>query len=286
VEIKESMRTETRMLFETILRENRPVSEFLTARYSFLNEPLARFYGIPGVTGAEFRRVELNTDQRGGVLGHGSVLAVSSYPSRTSVVLRGRFILDNILGSPPPAPPANVPALDEDAVGSTVSLRQQMERHRADATCASCHAKMDPLGFALENYDAIGRWRTQDGKFPVDATGELPDGTAFDGPASLREGLAPKTPLLAKCMVEKMLIYALGRGVGANDRRNVADIMNAWQEKEYKLESLIYIVAHSLPFQSRRAEVAPDANAGNEGARSPVAEKALAEKSTSNEVPE
>ena len=160
-ELKEAMRTETRMLFESILHNNQPVSEFLTARYTFLNAALARFYGIPGVSGPEFRRVELNTDQRGGVLGHGSVLAVSSYPSRTSVVLRGRFILDNILGSPPPPPPANVPSLDEDSVGTKLSLRQQMEKHRADPTCASCHAKMDPLGFALENYDAIGRWRTR-----------------------------------------------------------------------------------------------------------------------------
>jgi hypothetical protein len=260
VELKESMRTETRMLFESVLRDNKPVSEFLSARYTFLNGALARFYGIPGVSGPEFRRVELSTDQRGGILGHASVLAVSSYPSRTSVVLRGRFILDNILGSPPPPPPANVPSLDEDSVGSKLTLRQQMERHREDATCANCHAKMDPLGFALENYDAIGRWRTEDGRFPVDATGVLPDGTAFDGPASLRESLAKKTPLLARCMVEKMLVFALGRGVTANDRRNVADMMSAWEEKEYRLESLIYVVAHSLPFQSRREELVQEEN--------------------------
>jgi hypothetical protein len=262
-EIKDAMRTETVMLFESILHENRPVSEFLTARYTFLNESLARFYGIPGVVGPEFRRVELETSERGGILGLGSVMAVSSYPSRTSVVLRGRFILDNVLGSPPPPPPPDVPSLNEDSLGIKLTLRQQMEKHRADPTCAGCHAKMDPLGFALENYDAIGRWRTKDGQFPVDTSGVLPDGTTFDGPASLREALAPKTSQLAQCIVEKMLVYSLGRGVDKSDRRNVADIMDALKGKEYRLESLIYIVAHSLPFQSRHDQSVQDGGAAS-----------------------
>jgi len=272
-EIKEAMRTETVMLFESILHENRPVSEFLTARYTFLNESLARFYGIPDVVGPEFRRVELNTGERGGILGLGSVMAVSSYPSRTSVVLRGRFILDNILGSPPPPPPPDVPSLNEDSLGIKLTLRQQMEKHRADPNCAGCHAKMDPLGFALENYDAIGHWRTQDGQFPVDTSGVLPDGTTFDGPASLRDVLAPKTSQLAQCMVEKMLIYSLGRGVDKSDRRNVADIMEAWKGKEYRLESLIYIVAHSLPFQSRHDQSVQDADAASAPAKGKPAGK-------------
>jgi hypothetical protein len=247
-EIREDMRTETFMLFQSILQENRPVSEFLTARYTFLNESLARFYGIPDVVGNDFRRVELKTSERGGIFGLGSVMAVSSYPSRTSVVMRGKFVLDNILGSPPPAPPPDVPSLNEEDLGVKLTLRQQLERHRADPTCASCHAKMDPLGFALENFDAIGRWRTQDGPFPVDSSGVLPDGTKLDGPASLREVLASKTPQLAQCMVEKMLVYSLGRGVDHNDHRNVADIMEAWKGKEYRMESLGYIITHSLPF--------------------------------------
>jgi hypothetical protein len=255
-EIREGMRTETVMLFESILRENRPVSEFLTARYTFLNESLARFYGIPDVVGNEFRRVDLQTNERGGIFGLGSVMAVSSYPSRTSVVIRGKFILDNILGSPPPPPPADVPALNEDDLGVKVSLRQQLEKHRENPTCASCHAKMDPLGFALENFDAIGRWRTQDGEFPIDSSGVLPDGTKLNGgPASLREVLAPKTDQLARCIVEKMLVFSLGRGVSKNDHLNVAEIMEAWKAKEYRMESLIHIVAHSLPFQSRRSEI-------------------------------
>src|SRR5205085_1044800 len=162
-ELRDDMKTETRMFFDSILRGNRPIGEFLDARYTFLNEYLAKYYGIDGVDGQEFRRVPLETDQRGGILGQGSVLAVSSYPTRTSVVIRGKYILNNILGAPPPPPPANVPALDDSAVGTAASLRAQMEKHRSDPVCASCHSRMDPLGFGLENYDAIGRWRVEDG---------------------------------------------------------------------------------------------------------------------------
>jgi hypothetical protein len=260
-EIREDLRTEAVMLFKSILEENRPVSEFLTARYTFLNESLARYYGIPDVTGPEFRRVDLKTNERGGILGLGSVMAVSSYPSRTSVVIRGKYILENLLGSPPPPPPPDVPSLNEADIGVKLTLRQQLEKHRADPTCASCHSKMDPLGFALENFDAIGRWRTQDGEFPVDTTGVLPDGTALSGPASLRDALAPKADQLAQCIVEKMLVYSLGRGVSKNDHLNVTDIVEAWKAKEYRMESLVYIMAHSLPFQSRRNESPQDGNA-------------------------
>jgi hypothetical protein len=255
-ELKEAMRTETRMFFDSILRENRPISDFLNARYTFLNEPLAKLYGIDYVKGPQFRRVELTNTQRGGILSQASVLAVSSYPSRTSVVLRGKYILDNILGTPPPPPPPDVPALDEDSVGTLLSLRQQMEKHRANATCASCHSKMDPLGFALENYDAIGKWRTTDGKFPVDSTGTLPDGTKFDGPAAMREALGARLPQFAQCLVEKMMIYSLGRGVHTSDSRTVSQITRDWAAQGYKFQSLIYEVAHSVPFQSRRGEAA------------------------------
>ena len=253
-ELKEAMRTETRLFFDAILRENRPVSEFLNARYTFLNEPLAKLYGIEGVKGPQFRRVELATNQRGGILSQASVLAVSSYPSRTSVVLRGKYILDNILGTPPPPPPPDVPALDEESVGTLLSLRQQMEKHRANATCASCHSKMDPLGFALENYDAIGKWRTMDGKFPVDSTGTLPDGTEFNGPAAMREALGARLPQFAQCLAEKIMIYALGRGVGVADNRTVSQIERDWAAQGYRFRTLIYEVAHSVPFQSRRGE--------------------------------
>ena len=214
-ELRDAMKTETRMFFDWILRENRPISEFIDARYTFLNEMLATYYGIDGVTGPEFRRVDLTTNERGGVLSHGSVLAVSSYPTRTSVVIRGKYILQNILGAPPPPPPPDVPALDEQAVGTTASLRKQMEVHRTNAVCASCHSRMDPLGFALENYDAIGKWRTMDGGFPVDSSGKLPGGKTFSNPAELRQILSQRQFEFSRTLTEKLLIYALGRGLAA-----------------------------------------------------------------------
>ena len=253
-ELKEAMRTETRLFFDSILRENRPISELLTARYSFLNESLARFYGIDGVKGAEFRRVDLSTPERGGILSQASVLTVSSYPTRTSVVIRGRYVLENILGSPPPPPPANVPPLDEEAAGVVQSLRQQMEQHRSNPTCAACHSKMDPLGFALENYDAIGKWRTMDGKFSIDTSGTMPDGTRFSGPTELRNALASRLPQFSEALTRKMLVYALGRGLESYDRRSVNAILSNWEKKDYRFQSLIFEIAHSLPFHSRRGE--------------------------------
>ena len=214
-ELRDAMKEETRLFFDSILRENRPLSEFLDARYTFLNERLAKHYGIEGVKGPEFRKVELANPQRGGILSQASVLTVSSYPTRTSVVIRGKYILNNILGSPPPPPPADVPPLDEAAVGTSASLRQQMEKHRADAMCASCHNKMDPLGFGLENYDGIGKWRTMDGKFPVDSSGVLPNGNTFSTPGEMRAVLKSQLPQFSRCIVEKMLTYSLGRGLGS-----------------------------------------------------------------------
>ncbi|HEY1336373.1 MAG TPA: DUF1592 domain-containing protein [Bryobacteraceae bacterium] len=253
-ELRDDMKTETRMFFEYILRENRPLGEFLNARYTFLNERLAKFYGIAGVTGPEFRKVELTSEERGGILTQASVLTVSSYPTRTSVVLRGKYILQNIFDDAPPPPPADVPPLDEEAVGKSASLRQQMEVHRADPACASCHNKMDPLGFGLENYDAIGKWRTKDGKFPVDSSGTLPNGKTFSTPAELRTILTGQVPQFARCLTEKMLTYSLGRGLGSYDRRTVDEITRKLAEKDYPFQSMIYEVVHSLPFESRRGE--------------------------------
>jgi hypothetical protein len=237
-----------------MLRENRPLVEFLDARYTFLNERLARHYGIKGVTGPEFRKVELTTDQRGGILTQASVLTVSSYPTRTSVVIRGKYVLSNILGTPPPPPPADVPALDEAAVGTSASLRQQMEKHRANAVCASCHSRMDPLGFGLENYDGIGEWRSMDGKFPVDSSGVLPNGKSFNGPAELRAILRQDLPEFSRCLVERMLTYALGRGLERYDNRTVDEINRKLADSGYGFQSLVYEIGHSLPFQSRRGE--------------------------------
>jgi mono/diheme cytochrome c family protein len=253
-ELRDAMKTETRLFFDWILRENRPISEFIDARYTFLNEFLASYYGIDGVTGPDFRRVDLTTPERGGVLTQGSVLAVSSYPTRTSVVIRGKYILQNILGSPPPPPPPDVPALDEQAVGTTASLRKQMETHRTNAVCASCHARMDPLGFALENYDAIGKWRTMDGGFPVDSSGKLPGGKTFSNAADLRQILSQRQYEFSRTLTEKLLIYSLGRGLARYDRPTVNEITKTLANSGYGFQTLVREVIRSLPFQSRRAE--------------------------------
>jgi hypothetical protein len=197
-DLKNAMQTETRLFLEYVLRENRPLSELLDARYTFLNDRLAKFYDIPGITGSEFRKVDLTGSepynaQRGGILTQASVLTVSSYPTRTSPTIRGKYILNNILGTPPPPPPPDVPALDASKVGSEVSLRKQLEEHRNNAVCASCHSRMDVLGFGLENYNAIGRWRNADGRFPIDSGGTLPGGKTFASPAG-DEGGAARQP--------------------------------------------------------------------------------------------
>lgn len=253
-ELKEAMSTETRMFFESVLRENRPISDFIDGRYSFLNERLAKHYGIPGIAGPDFRRIELATDQRSGVFTHASVLTVSSYPTRTSVVLRGKYLLENLLNAPPPPPPPDVPALKEEAVGVAQSLRQQMEQHRSNAACASCHSRMDPLGFGLENYDAIGRWRTEDGKFPIDSSGAFPNGKTFSNPASMKALLRENLPEFARGLAEKMLTYALGRGLERYDRPTIQTLVGQMAENEYKMQSLILGIVHSAPFQQRRGE--------------------------------
>jgi cytochrome c553 len=254
-ELRDAMKTETRLFFEYMLRENRPVPEFLDAKYTFLNERLAKHYGIEGVTGADFRRVELTTPERGGILGHAGVLTVSSYPTRTSPVIRGKYVLNNILGTPPPPPPPDVPQLDEEAVGNSGSLRQQLEKHRENAMCASCHNRMDTLGFGLENYDAIGRWRALDGKFAVDASGTLPNGKSFATPAELTAVLkAGQLNDFTRCIIEKMLTYSLGRGLERFDKRAVDGIARNLAASGYGFQTLVKEIVASLPFQQRRGE--------------------------------
>lgn len=253
-ELRDAMKTETRLFFEYVLRENRPLSDFIDAKYTFLNARLAKFYGISGVTGPDFRRVELATGQRGGLLSQASVLTVSSYPTRTSVVLRGKYVLNNILGSEIPPPPPDVPALDESAVGTLMSLRQQMEKHRADPMCSTCHNKMDPLGFGLENYNAIGKWRTEDGKFPVDSSGTLPSGKSFKTPGEMRALLLAGLPQFSRCLTEKMLTYALGRGLHPYDRGTVNGINRDMAADGYRFQSLIFDIVHSAPFQMGRGD--------------------------------
>ena len=252
--LREAMKTETRLFFEAMLRENRPMSDFLDARFTFLNERLAKHYGISGIRGPEFRRVELDTDQRGGVLAQAAVLTVTSYPTRTSPVLRGKYVLEAILGTPPPPPPADVPVLDETKVGSSGTLRQQLEQHRANPACAVCHDRMDALGFGLENYDAIGRWRKYDGDFPIDSGGTLPNGKSFSGPAEMKQILKLDLRAFARAVTEKMLIYGLGRGLESYDRRALAEITGKLDAAGYPFQSLVHEVVRSLPFQMRRGE--------------------------------
>ena len=256
-ELRDAMRTETSLFFDAVLRGNRPISDFIDGRYTFLNGRLAKHYGIAGVDGPDFRRVELTTDERSGVFTQASVLTVSSYPTRTSVVLRGKYLLETVLNAPPPPPPPDVPALDEKEIGVAVSHRQQLEQHRANALCASCHNKMDPLGFGLENYDAVGHWRTQDGAFPVEPTGTFPGGKPFSGPAELKALLRSHMPQFTRSVAERMLTYALGRGVEPYDRLVVKDLVAKTTADGYRIQALVQGIVASVPFQQRRGERKP-----------------------------
>lgn len=250
-----SMRKETEAFFDDIVRHDRSILDFIDGNYTFINERMARFYRIPGVAGPEFRRVALAADtRRGGVLTQASVLTVSSYATRTSPVLRGKWILENLLGAPPPPPPPDVPNLDEAAVGSSASLRQQLEQHRKNATCASCHSRMDPLGFGLENFDAIGAWRVQDGKFPIDATGLLPDGRSFNGPNELKVILKSDSEAFTISLTEKLLTYGLGRGLERYDKPAVKKIAERVAKDNYRFSSLVLEIVRSFPFQMRRGD--------------------------------
>ena len=251
--LRDSERSETEMFFEYVMRQDRSVLDFLNGKYTFLNGKLAEFYGIPGVHGPDFRKVDLTGTPRAGVLTQGSVLTVSSYSTRTSVVLRGKWVLENLLNAPVPPPPPNVPLLDEAKVGTASSLRESMEQHRANPICASCHSRMDPIGFSLENFDAIGQWRTQDGTFPIDASGQLTNGQKFSGPAELTDVLAKQPQAFAGAITEKMLTYALGRGLEPYDRPTVKAIIAHLQQNNYRFSSLVLGIVDSLPFQERNA---------------------------------
>ena len=253
-ELRTAMLRETVLFFETIQQEDRSVLDFLNAPFTFLNGRLADHYGIEDVTGDQFRRVKLDGSQRGGVLTHGSILTVSSYPTRTSPVLRGKWLLDNILGEPPPDPPAGIPELNEKDVGLLGTLREQLEQHRSNPGCAACHMKMDALGFGLENYDAVGAWRTRDSGFPIDASGTLPGGKSFSGPYELRRILANEKEHFARCLTEKMLTYALGRGLELYDKPTIEEIVKRLERDQYRFSRLIVEIANSKPFRMRRGE--------------------------------
>jgi len=253
-ELRKDMKRETELFFEAVVKEDRSILDFLDAKFTYLNDRLADHYGIPGVDGSEFRRVALTGDQRSGILTQASILTVSSYPNRTSPVIRGKWILENILNSPPPPPPPGVPNLDEAAVGNAGSLRQQLEKHRSNAICASCHSRMDPLGFGLENYDAIGAWRTQDGKFPIDSTGTLPNGKSFSKPSELKAILRADKDGFSKGLTEKLMTYALGRGLERFDRPAVQSVNRRLAAEGYRFSALVMGIVESMPFQMRRGE--------------------------------
>ncbi len=254
--LRVAFRKETELFFDYVMRNNRPLLELLDADYTFINERLARHYAIPGVYGSHFRRVSLPDRTRGGLLGQGSILTVTSYANRTAPTIRGKWVLQNILSAPPPPPPPNVPGLrDKNDEGKVLTMREQMEQHRANSVCASCHKVMDPLGFALENYDAIGRWRTVDAKSgsPIDSTGTLPDGTPFEGPDQLRKVLVQQRNYdFVMTAIEKLLTYALGRGLIHTDAPAMRQIMRRTEADKHSLSSLIMNVVESQPFQTRR----------------------------------
>ncbi len=256
-DLRQGFRQETELFVDSIVRENRSVLELLAANYTFVNERLAQHYGIPEVYGTHFRRVTLPDESRRGLLGQGSILLVTSRPNRTSPVLRGKWILENLLGTPPPDPPANVPALQENREGSRrpLTVRERLAQHRTNPVCASCHAMIDPLGFVLENFNATGQWREfQEGHKPIDTSGVLPDGTKFANLAEFRAALVRNPKALGTTVTEKLLTYALGRGLEAYDMPAVRGIVNEAAADGFKLSSLIVGVSKSIPFQMRRSQ--------------------------------
>lgn len=256
--LRQDLRTETTMFIGSIFREDRPVQELLDANYTFVNERVARHYGIEGVYGPRFRRVAVTDENRRGLLGHASILSVTSHTTRTSPVLRGKWILSNLLGTPPPPPPPNVPALTENTAGvAPKSVRERMELHRANPACAVCHKIMDPLGFALENFDATGRWRSVDAGEKIDTAGVLLDGTKVNGPVELRKALLAKPSVFATTFSEKLMTYALGRGLDNNDMPALRSIVRDAGKNEYKFSSVVLGIVKSVPFQMKQKGGAP-----------------------------
>jgi hypothetical protein len=256
--LRESFARETELFFGSIVHEDRNVLDLMTANYTFLNERLAKHYGIPNIYGSHFRRVTIADEARRGLLGQGSILMVTSHTDRTSPVVRGKWVLDNLLGAPPPPMPANVPPLNENARtdGKILTMRERMEEHRSNPYCASCHQIMDPIGFALENFDAVGAWRTREGGTHgtlIDASGQMLDGTKVNGPVELRKALLRRPEIFAGTLTEKLLTYALGRGLAYYDMPAVRAIVRDASKQDYRFSSLILGIVKSTPFQMRAA---------------------------------
>jgi hypothetical protein len=255
--LRQAFERELYLFAGSVIREDRSVLELLTADYTFVNERLAQHYGIPYIYGSHFRRVTGIDETRRGLLGKGGILLVTSHADRTSPVVRGKWILENLVGSPPPPPPPNVPPLADTAGSKPLTMRARMEEHRANPVCASCHKVMDPMGLAMENFDAVGAWRSDDNGQPVDASGQLTDGTKIDGVAGLRAALLKRPDVLAATVTERLLTYALGRGLGPEDMPAVRAIVRQAKGNDYRFGSLIEGVVNSAPFRMRRAEDKP-----------------------------
>ncbi|HSQ57606.1 MAG TPA: DUF1592 domain-containing protein, partial [Gemmata sp.] len=259
--LRQAMRRETELLFEEVMHENRSVLQLLKTDHTFLNERLAKHYGVPHIYGPRFRKVALpvagvsdpSDNERGGLLRHASILTVTSYATRTSPVIRGKWVLENLLGTPPPPPPANVPALSDNNISATLSVRERLSQHRANAACASCHKTIDPAGFALENFDAVGRWRTTEEGTPVDASGGLPDGSKFIGVSGLETALLKRPELFVGTLTEKLLTFALGRGIEPYDGPAVRKVVRAAKDADYRFSAIIEGIVTSVPFQMRNS---------------------------------
>jgi hypothetical protein len=251
--LREAFQREAELFFNAVLREDHSVLDLLTADYTFVNERLAKHYGIPYIYGSHFRRVTLTDDARRGLLGKGALLMVTSHADRTSPTVRGKWILENVMGTPPPPPLPNVPPLEAANESAPRTMRERMERHRASATCAGCHKMMDPLGFALENFDAVGTWRTRDAGLPLDASGQLADGSKVDGVVALRNALVARSDVFVQTLTEKLMTYGLGRGLQYYDMPAVRDVAHKAARNEYRFSAIIMGIVSSPPFQMRIA---------------------------------
>jgi len=253
--LRRDFQTETQLFIQSVFREDRSILELFRADYRILNERLARHYEIPGVFGKQFRKVSVIDENKKGLLTQGAILAITSYPNRTSPVLRGKWVLENILAAPPPPPPADIPALQEkDDGGKTLTMREAIEKHRANPVCAVCHNRMDPIGFGLENYNPIGQWRTEDAGQPIDSSGMLPDGQVFQGPAQLQNALLQKPEIIASAFTQKLLTYALGRDLQYYDMATVRNIVHNSADGDYRFSKIVSGIVNSLPFKMRRTD--------------------------------
>jgi mono/diheme cytochrome c family protein len=250
-ELLDAMRKETLLFVAAVMQENRSILDFIDGRFTFVNGPLARYYGITGVNGEQFQRVDLDGEQRSGIVTQGAILQISSYATRTSPVLRGKWVLDNLLGAAPPPPPPDIPALIEKDLGTAASMRQRLEQHRANASCAVCHNQMDPIGFGLENYDAAGAWRDKDGNFAIDTAGTLPDGRSFLGAKGLKDILRTDAPMFTRNFTTKLMTYALGRGLERTDRGVIEHITKEAARDDYRFVPIVTAIVNSRPFRMR-----------------------------------